>query len=105
MNPMEQRVPAVHATSEEVELLADLFSQTSDPTRLKILLFLLSGEQCVCNISEMLDISVSAVSHQLRRLRTGGLVSRRKKGRHVYYRLADDHVRILISVGLEHIRE
>jgi len=102
---MEQRVPAVRAASEEVELLADLFSQTSDPTRLRILLFLLDGEQCVCSISELLDISVSAVSHQLRRLRTGGLVARRKQGRHVYYRLADDHVRILISVGLEHIRE
>jgi DNA-binding transcriptional ArsR family regulator len=102
---MEQHVPAVRVTPEEVELLADLFSQTSDPTRLRMLLFLLDGEQCVCSISELLDISVSAVSHQLRRLRTGGLVARRKQGRHVYYRLADDHVRILISVGLEHIRE
>ncbi len=102
---MEQHVPAVHATVDEVEKLAELFSQTADPTRLKVLLFLLGGEQCVCAISEQLDVSVSAVSHQLRRLRTGGLICRRKQGRHVYYTLADDHVRILISVGLEHIRE
>ncbi len=102
---MELLVPAVHVTTDEVEMLADLFSHTSDPTRLKVLLHLLEGEQCVCAISDKLDVSVSAVSHQLRRLRTGGLISRRKQGRHVYYSLADDHVRTLISVGLEHIRE
>ncbi|MCK5036350.1 MAG: winged helix-turn-helix transcriptional regulator [Candidatus Sabulitectum sp.] len=102
---MDHHVPAVHVTVDEVEQLADLFSQTADPTRLRVLLFLLEGEQCVCSISEQLDVSVSAVSHQLRRLRTGGLISRRKQGRHVYYALADDHVRTLISVGLEHIRE
>lgn len=102
---MEDHVPAVHATVDEVERLADLFSQTSDPTRLRVLLYLLGGERCVCDISERLDVSVSAVSHQLRRLRTGGMISRRKQGRHVYYSLADDHVRMLISVGLEHIRE
>lgn len=102
---MEQPVHAVHVTVNEVEQLADLFSQPADPTRLRVLLFLLGGEQCVCSISEQLDVSVSAVSHQLRRLRTGGLISRRKQGRHVYYTLADDHVRTLISVGLEHIRE
>lgn len=102
---MELSVLAGHVKDNEVEQLADLFSQISDPTRLRILLYLLSGEQCVCGISEWLDMSVSAVSHQLRRLRTGGLVYRRKQGRHVYYSLADDHVRILISVGLEHIRE
>ncbi|MCK5131601.1 MAG: winged helix-turn-helix transcriptional regulator [Candidatus Sabulitectum sp.] len=102
---MEQDVPAVHVKVDEVEQLADLFSQISDPTRLKVLLHLLGGEQCVCTIAEQLDVSVSAVSHQLRRLRTGGLISRRKQGRHVYYRLADDHVGTLISVGFEHIRE
>ncbi|MCP4646396.1 MAG: winged helix-turn-helix transcriptional regulator [bacterium] len=102
---MEAHVPAVHVAAEEVEQLADLFSNTSDPTRLKVLLYLLNGEQCVCSIAEELNVSVSAVSHQLRRLRTGGLISRRKEGRHVYYSLADDHVKILISVGLDHIRE
>ncbi len=102
---MEPGVLVDHVTDNEVDQLADLFSHASDPTRLRILLYLLEGEQCVCTICEQLDVSVSAVSHQLRRLRTGGLVYRRKQGRHVYYGLADDHVRILISVGLEHVRE
>jgi DNA-binding transcriptional ArsR family regulator len=104
---MKRKVNA-HAepvTDEEVDKLADLFSNASDSTRLKILLHLMDGEQCVCTISDRLEVSVSAVSHQLRRLRTGGLVLRRKQGRHVYYSLADDHVRTLISMGLEHIRE
>ncbi len=102
---MAQHAPALAVTTDEVENLADLFSNVSDPTRLKILLYLLDGEQCVCSVSEALGVSVSAISHQLRRLRTGGLVARRKQGRHVYYSLADDHVTTLISVGLEHIRE
>ncbi len=102
---MDQVAAVTPVTAHEVEQLADLFSNTSDPTRLKVLLYLLEGEQCVCSISEKLEVSVSAVSHQLRRLRTGGLISRRKQGRHVYYSLADDHVKILISVGLEHVRE
>ena len=102
---MTEDAPAVHVTLDEVDQLADLFSLTSDPTRLRVLLYLLAGEQCVCSISEQLDVSVSAVSHQLRRLRTGGMISKRKQGRHVYYSLADDHVRTLITMGLEHIRE
>lgn len=105
MSKVEPGFQVEHVTDKEVDQLADLFSHTSDPTRLRILMYLLGGEQCVCSICEQLDVSVSAVSHQLRRLRTGSLVYRRKQGRHVYYGLADDHVRILISVGLEHIRE
>jgi len=96
-------VEAVKET--EIESLADLFRHASDPTRLRILIILLEGELCVCSISGKLDVSVSAVSHQLRVLRSGGLVARRKQGRHVYYSLADNHVETLISVGLEHIRE
>ena len=102
---MAQHVPAAAVTTDEVEKLADLFSNISDATRLRVLLYLLEGEQCVCSIAEALEASVSAVSHQLRRLRTGGLVSRRKQGRHVYYSLADNHITTLIAVGLEHIRE
>lgn len=94
-----------HVSETEVQNLADLFSHASDPTRLNILLMLQRRELCVCSIAENLDVSVSAVSHQLRVLRTGGLVARRKQGRHVYYSLADDHVESLISLGLEHVRE
>lgn len=94
-----------HVKETEVQSLADLFAHASDPTRLKILLMLQNSELCVCNISDNLEVSVSAVSHQLRILRSGGLVSRRKQGRHVYYSLADSHVETLINVGLEHVRE
>jgi ArsR family transcriptional regulator len=94
-----------HVTEDELQSLADLFTHASDPTRLKILLLLLKQELCVCDIAESLDVSLSAVSHQLRVLRAGGLVSRRKQGRHVYYSLVDEHVEILVSVGLEHVRE
>jgi len=101
----KENAPAEHVTEDEVDQLADLFSNAADATRLRVLLHLMDGEQCVCSIADRLEVSVSAVSHQLRRLRTGGLVMRRKQGRHVYYSLADDHVRTLISMGLEHIRE
>ena len=89
----------------ETVALAELFHQMADPTRLSLLQLLLDSEACVCDLSELVDVSVSAVSHQLRSLRTAGLVRGRREGRHVYYSLADDHVRILVSTGLEHIRE
>jgi DNA-binding transcriptional ArsR family regulator len=89
----------------ELELLAELFHQASDPTRLSLLFTLMVRELCVCELAEASGVSVSAVSHQLRSLRSAGLVSRRKEGRHVYYRLADDHVRELLATGLEHVRE
>lgn len=94
-----------HVADDEVQELADLFAHASDPTRIRILLMLLGGELCVCSIAEGLEVTVSAVSHQLRVLRSGGLVSRRKDGRHVHYRLSDSHIEELISIGLEHVRE
>jgi ArsR family transcriptional regulator, lead/cadmium/zinc/bismuth-responsive transcriptional repressor len=90
---------------EELEKLAGLYSLASDPTRLKLLASLLDGEKCVCELSEAAGSSMSAASHQLRLLKAGGLVRPRRDGRHIYYSLADDHVRILIEMGLEHIRE
>ncbi len=91
--------------TEEVRVLAELFHQMADPTRLHLLMSLFRGEKCVCDLAEKTDVSVSAVSHQLRSLRTARLVRSRKKGRHVFYMLDDDHVRDLVSKGLEHIRE
>ncbi len=91
--------------TEEVEVLAELFHQMADPTRLLLLMSMFSGEKCVCELAEKTDVSVSAVSHQLRSLRTARLVRSRKKGRHVFYRLDDDHVKDLVSKGLEHVRE
>ncbi len=91
--------------TEEVEVLAELFHQMADPTRLLLLMSLFCGEKCVCDLAEKTDVSVSAVSHQLRSLRIARLVRSRRKGRHVFYRLDDEHVRDLVSKGLEHVRE
>ncbi len=76
-----------------------------DPTRLKILSALSSTELCVCDLSAVVGLSESAVSHQLRLLRAGRLVAFRRAGRVVYYRLQDEHVTRLLQSALEHARE
>ncbi|MFB9084316.1 ArsR/SmtB family transcription factor [Deinococcus wulumuqiensis] len=76
-----------------------------DPTRLKLLSALSATELCVCDLAAVVGLSESAVSHQLRLLRTGRLVAFRKAGRVVYYRLADEHVTTLLRSALEHARE
>ncbi|MCK5115467.1 MAG: helix-turn-helix transcriptional regulator [Candidatus Aegiribacteria sp.] len=95
----------LQAEAGEVKVLAELFHQMADPTRLLLLMSMFSGEKCVCELAEQTDVSVSAVSHQLRSLRTARLVRSRKNGRHVFYMLDDDHVKDLVSKGLEHVRE
>lgn len=77
----------------------------ADPTRLKILSAMKGGELCVCDLAAVVGISESAVSHQLRLLRTGRVVAYRKEGRVAYYRLLDQHVTTLIENALEHARE
>jgi DNA-binding transcriptional ArsR family regulator len=89
-----------------VERLSRLFSALSDPTRLKILHALtITEELCVCDLAALAELSVSAVSHQLRLLRDRDLVHARRDGRMVYYSLADDHVAILMGTGVEHANE
>jgi DNA-binding transcriptional ArsR family regulator len=83
--------------------LADLFSALSDPTRLRIISVLLDGEMNVGEIAAQLEMTESAVSHQLRGLRQMRLVRARKNGRQVYYALDDDHVAKLYRLGLEHV--
>jgi len=83
--------------------LADLFSALSDPTRLRIISILLDGEMNVGEIAAQLEMTESAVSHQLRGLRQMRLVSSRKNGRQVYYALDDDHVAKLYGMGLDHV--
>lgn len=83
--------------------LADLFSALSDPTRLRIISVLLDGERNVGEIASRLNMSESAVSHQLRGLRQLRLVRSRKDGRQVYYALDDDHVEKLYRLGLDHV--
>ena len=90
---------------DTVEGLADFFKIFGDGTRVRILLALDSGEMCVCDISETLGMSMSAVSHQLRMLRDAKLVTSRREGRSIYYSLCDDHVRIVLETALEHVGE
>jgi ArsR family transcriptional regulator, lead/cadmium/zinc/bismuth-responsive transcriptional repressor len=83
--------------------LADLFSALSDPTRLRIISLLLDSELNVGELASQLEMTESAVSHQLRGLRQLRLVRSRKEGRQVFYALDDDHVAKLYRLGLEHV--
>ncbi|ETJ99140.1 transcriptional regulator, ArsR family [Eubacterium nodatum ATCC 33099] len=85
--------------------LADAFKVFSDSTRLKILCALLQEEMCVCDISVLLGMSKSAVSHQLRVLKQTNLVKNRRSGKEVYYSIADKHVETIINNGMEHVLE
>ena len=90
---------------ETTEDLCQTFKALGDVSRLKILWALEHQEMCVCDLAALLGITESAVSHQLRLLRTLRLVKNRRKGTILYYRLADDHVSELVRIALEHIRE
>ena len=85
--------------------LAELFKVFGDSTRIRILYVLFESELCVCDIAELLNMSQSAISHQLRILKQARLVRARREGKTVYYFLADDHVRAIIGQGMEHIDE
>ncbi len=85
--------------------LSDFFKIFGDSTRMSIL-FAIDGEpMCVCDIAELLGMTKSAVSHQLKILRQSDLITYRKSGKNVFYTLADDHVRDIIEKALEHIKE
>jgi ArsR family transcriptional regulator len=90
---------------EQLYDLADFCKVVGDTTRIKILHALLVAEMCVCDISNLLNVSQSAVSHQLRILRQADLVSFRKQGKVVFYSLKDDHIRQIIHLGLQHVLE
>lgn len=85
--------------------LAELFKTLGDPTRVRIMDALAKSEFCVCDLAELLDLSQSATSHQLRVLRNSNLVKYRRDGKMVYYSLQDNHVQELYRQGLEHIDE
>jgi ArsR family transcriptional regulator, lead/cadmium/zinc/bismuth-responsive transcriptional repressor len=89
----------------EITALADLFKALADATRQRIIWALASEEMCVCDLAALLGVTESAVSHQLRLLRTMTLVTNRREGPVLYYRLADDHVERLLKIALEHTRE
>lgn len=92
---------------EETQLLrlADLFKVFGDGTRIRILYVLLEAEVCVCDLANLLGMTQSAVSHQLRILKTARLIKARRDGKTVFYSLADDHVATLLRQGMEHICE
>lgn len=90
---------------DEIYDLAELFKVFGDSTRLRILTALLHHELCVCDISDALEMNQSAISHQLRVLRTAGLIKVRRCGKSAFYSLDDDHVKKIIELGFEHIME
>ena len=85
--------------------LAELFKVFGDSTRIKILYVLLESEMCVCDIAQLLNMTQSAISHQLRILKQSRLVKFRREGKTIFYSLQDDHVCSILSQGLEHLEE
>lgn len=85
--------------------LAELFKVFGDSTRIKILYSMFENELCVNDIARLLNLSQSSVSHQLRILKTSKLVKFRREGKSIYYSLDDEHVRSIISMGMEHVEE
>lgn len=85
--------------------MADFYKALSDSTRIKIVDLLEKNELCVCDISSLIDMTKSAVSHQLKYLREMNLVKTRKKGKEIWYSLADEHVKQVFDISLTHVRE
>lgn len=90
---------------ETLDAIAELFKAFGDTTRVEILFLLLQHERCVGDIAEAVGLSQSAVSHQLRLLKQLHLVKYRRDGKNILYSLADDHVRTILEMGLEHVLE
>ena len=90
---------------DELYDLAELFKIFGDSTRIRILYVLFESEVCVCDLAAALNMTQSAVSHQLRILKQNKLVRSRREGKSVFYSLADAHVRAIINQGLEHVEE
>ena len=100
-----ERVRELLPRDETLYDLAELFKIFGDSTRVKILYALLESELCVCDIAKLMDVTQSAVSHQLRVLKASKLVKFRREGKTIYYSLADDHVVSILNQGMEHIEE
>lgn len=90
---------------EELAELAGFFKVFGDVTRIKILCVLLQSEMCVCDLAQTLNMTRSAISHQLRMLKQMKLVTNRREGKTVFYSLADGHIKSIVNQGMEHIRE
>lgn len=118
MNEEQLITPFLFLTEEEAEekkeklphddqlaSLSDLFKMFGDRTRLSVLYLLAEGELCVGDLAALLDMTPSAISHQLRLLKNASLVRFRREGKTLFYSLADDHVHTITKMGLEHVLE
>ncbi len=101
VNRVREKMPEVETLYD----LAELFKVFGDSTRIRILWALEESEMCVCDIANLLNMTQSAISHQLRVLRQAALVKNRRDGKVVYYSLDDEHVQQIIDQGMTHIRE
>ena len=104
-NELLQKVNGKMPDEEEISDLSDLFKVFGDSTRLKILFVLFESEVCVCDLAEILHMTQSAISHQLKVLKQSKLVTNRREGKSIFYALADSHVRSIIAQGRDHIEE
>ena len=100
-----EKVSAKMPDETELYDLSELFKVFGDSTRIRILFVLFEEEVCVCDLAEQLNMTQSAISHQLRILKQNKLVKNKREGKSIFYSLADDHVRTIIEMGLEHIEE
>ena len=100
-----QSVSLEMPNEEELYDLAELFKVFGDTTRIKILYTLFKSEMCVCDIAEILDMTQSAISHQLRVLKQAKLVKNRREGKQIIYSLDDGHIVNIMNQGLEHMAE
>jgi ArsR family transcriptional regulator len=100
-----KRVRKAMPKEEDFYDLADLYKMFADSTRVRILWALFREEMCVCDIAVLLGMTKSAISHQLKSLRLSNLVKYNKRGKEVYYSLADSHVKDIFEKGFEHIHE
>ena len=98
---IQEKIPE----EQEIRGLADFFKVFADATRIRILCVLSCSEMCVCDLAQTLDMTQSAISHQLKILKQAKLVKFSRSGKQVIYELSDEHVRIIIAVGKEHIEE
>ena len=101
LNEIQQKMPEENVLKD----LADFYKVFGDVTRVKILCVLFQSELCVCDLAEVLEMTQSAVSHQLRVLKQAKLVKNRREGKIVYYSLADAHIQSILNQGMEHIAE
>ena len=101
IHAVESTMPA----GEQLYDLAELFKIFGDSTRIKILYVLMEHEMCVCDLAQLLNMTQSAISHQLRILKQSRLVKFRREGKTIFYSLLDEHVHSILSQGLEHLQE